>query len=350
MAVSIEKYDSKKIELFLKKSKYGLIHYCPKYLSFFKNISPKSKVFYLIKQEKNGEIQAILPIAVINIVGLGSIINSFPFFGSHGGTLISNSAENQKNIIKEMLFFLMKTVVTSNTLSITIIENPFNRMDLDTLDLFEFKKADYRNGQFKNLPQGNPEFIKEELMKSFHTKTRNMVRKGNSFSPKIYEAYDQDTINWFQSLHQRSISKLNGKYKSKQVFQELFRIFIPSQSSRLYIAEVDSKPVGGLLLLLYKNTVEYFTPVIEEEYKNTQILSSIIYEAMIQLSIEGYTLWNWGGTWESQEGVYRFKDRFGSYTKPYNYFTRIIDSNLKTIEHSELLEKFEFFYVYNFNV
>ena len=39
-------------------------------------------------------------------------------------------------------------------------------------------------------------------------------------------------------------------------------------------------------MLYYNKTVEYFTPVVKVEYKNTQVLSKIIFEAMIEASLK----------------------------------------------------------------
>ena len=69
---------------------------------------------------------------------------------------------------------------------------------------------------------------------------------------------------------------------------------------------------------------------------------------MIILSHEGYEIWNWGGTWESQKGVYRFKERFGSITKTYRYFNREIDNNIRQLSKKNLDNHFKYYYAYKF--
>jgi len=63
------------------------------------------------------------------------------------------------------------------------------------------------------------------------------------------------------------------------------------------------------LLFYYGKTIEYFTPVFRNEYRSYQPMSLLIYQAMVDGAKAGYERWNWGGTWENQEGVYRFKSK-----------------------------------------
>jgi len=54
-------------------------------------------------------------------------------------------------------------------------------------------------------------------------------------------------------------------------------------------------------------------------------------------------------TGESQEGVYRFKDRFGSFTVPYRYFSKIENQAVKELDKVILSTHFNFFYSYKFD-
>ena len=48
-------------------------------------------------------------------------------------------------------------------------------------------------------------------------------------------------------------------------------------------------------------------PVVNSEARSLQPTSAIIYFAMNDTRERGFKLWNWGGTWASQDGVYKFK-------------------------------------------
>jgi hypothetical protein len=293
---------------------------------------------------------AIMPIAKKNVKEKGIIINSLPFYGSHGGVLFLKDTENKAEFQKLIIQELQNDFKNENLLSVTLVENPFHPFDDDIMKALGFEVIDNRLGQFKKIaPDLFSKTLGDDLLMSFHVKTRNVVRKGLSYKPIFSQQNDSETIHWMQSVHQKSMIKLNGKFKTTQVFYTLLKNFPLPKRSRIFLCKLNDKNVAAVLVLLYNKTVEYFTPVIEEEYKHTQLLSSLIHEAMLTLSKEGYELWNWGGTQESQEGLYRFKDRFGSFTVPYRYFSKIENQAIKELNEASLSFYFNFFYSYKFD-
>jgi hypothetical protein len=55
--------------------------------------------------------------------------------------------------------------------------------------------------------------------------------------------------------------------------------------------------------------------------------------------------WNWGGTWLTQDGVYRFKSRWGTESRPYTYFIAIRNAELLRHSQETLQAAFPYFYV-----
>jgi hypothetical protein len=350
MKVYKKSIHSDSVKSFFKECENDLIYYTPKYLIFLKDLMLDVEVYYFCLVNADDKIIALMPLVSKSIKGMGTIINSLPFYGSHGGVIFLNNIENKPQIQKRIIQELLRDVKHENVLSITLIENPFELFDDDIMRTLGFEVIDLRLGQFKRIASCSSSYTpNEDLLMSFHSKTRNVVRKGLSFNPKFSEQSDEETVNWLQSVHEKSILKLNGKFKTNEVLTTLLKNFPSPERSRLFICKINGKNIAGILVLLHGTTVEYFTPVIEEDYKYTQLLSSLIYEAMKTLSGEGFELWNWGGTWESQEGVYRFKDRFGSHTKPYRYFLKVKNTAIKEIDKDILSKHFNFFYSYKYD-
>ena len=146
-------------------------------------------------------------------------------------------------------------------------------------------------------------------------------------------------------LHQHSIAGLGGKVKPLSVFE---KVFLYLENARLYVGLVDGRRVCGLLVLTHRHIVEYFTPVVLQSARESQVLSALIFRVMTDLAREGFSLWNWGGTWRSQESVYRFKARWGSYTLDYRYFNRLNNPDLKVLDRSEADRLYPFTYLYRF--
>ena len=116
-----------------------------------------------------------------------------------------------------------------------------------------------------------------------------MIRKSEKFDINIQA--DLNKINEFYDLHK--IDMLNKKgFLNHYIFSNLIKI-IPKDNINLFVAYIDGEFAAGLLLLYFNKTVEYFTPVVKVEYKNTLVLSKIIFEAMIEASSKGFKIWNW---------------------------------------------------------
>jgi lipid II:glycine glycyltransferase (peptidoglycan interpeptide bridge formation enzyme) len=180
----------------------------------------------------------------------------------------------------------------------------------------------------------------------FHVKTRNAIRKGQKLELHISIANTEDDWEWMLSVHQQSISKMGGLAKTPTAFNALKGVFGPE--AQLWVGRHNGKRVTGLVVIYYRDTVEYFTPVVEDSYRDTQALSALIFEVMQRSSHDGCLYWNWGGTWKSQEGVYRFKKRWGAKDHPYRYFNYIVDESVLTHSRTELMSAFPNFYLYKF--
>jgi lipid II:glycine glycyltransferase (peptidoglycan interpeptide bridge formation enzyme) len=106
--------------------------------------------------------------------------------------------------------------------------------------------------------------------------------------------------------------------------------------------------VAALLLFYLNKVVEYFTPVVDVQYRTLQPLSLLIHHAMLDAISRGCRWWNWGGTWAEQEGVYRFKKRWGTNDYPYKYFTSVYDPTVLSLPPRQLLHEYPYFYVFPF--
>ena len=107
-----------------------------------------------------------------------------------------------------------------------------------------------------------------------------------------------------------------------------------------------------MLLFYFKDTVEYFIPAIDIEWKKEQPLSALIHIAMYDAIKEKKIVkWNWGGTWTTQKGVYHFKSRWGAKDLPYFYYSKIFfdEKKISFITPKELLKSYPFFYTIPFS-
>ncbi len=316
---------------FLKRCDNFLMHYSSEYTNFLSSLHSSIEIKILKNYSQEDELQGIFPYAIFKDDDLGTCINSLPFYGSHGGP-ISLKKEVRKNLVEN--FF--KDISELDPTFTTVIENPFFPLDDETFTENGFIVEDDRIGQLTYLPK---------KMEDFHQKTRNAIRKGQKIQLLIDNKIDNDSWAWMQEVHEKSIIKLGGKPKSKKIFESLRNNF--GENVELWTGALGEDLIAGVVIIKYENTIEYFTPVVEEEFRDSQALSALIYNLMENFSMQGFKLWNWGGTWRNQEGVYRFKNRWGAEDMIYRYFNKkkddISSENLEAFK-----EKFPYFYLFKY--
>ena len=89
-------------------------------------------------------------------------------------------------------------------------------------------------------------------------------------------------------------------------------------------------------------------PVTAPGNREHQPTAAIILRAMQDAQSDGRRIWNWGGTWTSQTGVYRFKKKWGATEKRYSYHTYVRDDCVLAQSAEALSAGYPYFFVVPF--
>lgn len=324
-----------------------LIYSSLKFKTFLSKISDNAQPLYLIATEQ-GRIIGALPSFIKIIPSHGAILNSLPFYGSNGGVIVAPEIKNPVPIKRALIHAFNDIAKDYQVRSSTIITNP---LDQD-LELYAtetgYSHLDKRHGQFTMLPKIPEKNFDEALIQILHQKTRNMVRKGQKGGFDIFDTSEQSALDWLYQTHNENITAIGGLAKPQKIFQFIRETFDYGTDYKIYVGKKNDKYAAALLAFYYGNSVEYYTPVIDKEFRNDQVLSAIIFQAMRDAALAGRFYWNWGGTWITQESVYHFKKRWGTVDLPYYYFTKIYDLSLLELNMPEILSHFPYFYAFPF--
>ncbi len=279
-------------------------------------------------------------VAAMPLMGMegrfGTVLNSLPFYGSNGG-LIGDDQAGLDALQTAYLQLLSEQVVAAAT----FIENPLAPGGPQGLP---FDLVDERIGQLTPLPTSNDP---DALMGMFHQKTRNMVRKANKVGVTI--TIENTAMPFLVETHEENMGEIGGAPKSRRFFDLVPHLFREGKDYDIYLARIGSEPVAALLLFYYNRTVEYFTPVVKAQFRDTQALSGVIFRAMRDATQAGFRWWNWGGTWLSQDGVHRFKSRWGTRDIPYHYYTSVRNAALLSASPDDLLATYPSFFTVPFS-
>ena len=342
---TLEAGDEPAYEQFLAESPNASLYASIEFRSFLQAIVP-GVPRYLVAVDRD-RIVGALPLFVHEVSSAGTIFNSLPWYGSHGGCVLASNTDEA--IRRALLAEYCRRITDADVLSSTLILLPSEQPMLSTYrEVLRPAVEDVRIGQVTELPQAGGD-LEQRLHDGFERKTRNLVRKSlrQSFDCEVRD--DDEAWRFLHLTHTENLAAIGGKAKPWAHFTAL-RERLPRAWRRLYVAHHDGRPIAALLLLYYRATVEYITPVVDAAYRSRQALSFLIQRAMIDAAGDGRRFWNWGGTWTSQTTLFHFKQGFGARESNYAYLVNSRDGGrrLQALK-TRLGELFPYYYVYPYD-
>lgn len=321
-------------EAFVAESPQTMIYYSWSYRTFLEELLV-AKAAYLGAVDDLGSLLGVLPLMAKD-GPLGTVYNSLPFFGSYGGVLAASTAATK------LLWAAYDEITTATGVaSTTVVLSPLAIQAIPTKWDFE----DSRIGQFTNLDFGNNE---SQLMERIDSSARRNVRVAERAGFVVSVDNSPAALMQLADIHRENILAIGGRVKPENFFTLIPKHFAANKDYRIYTACKDGVVVAALLLFYSGGIVEYFTPGTRLAYRGEQPSALLIKQSMLDAALAGNTLWNWGGTWETQEGVLKFKRKWGANDRVYRYFTRLNNPLMLTCDSAQLLDDYNFFYTVPF--
>lgn len=328
------------VRKFVDETSDSLLYQSPKFVSFLaKHLSGRELWFIL---RSNDEIACVLPAIAKTSISGRTVYNSLPFFGSNGGVIHDKASKEQ---IVYLVSYFLQWAELEGAVSATIVSNPLDPEAIEALEQLQWDFKKERISQITNIDKIS---TPAELILAFEDPRPRNIRKALREGVTVYKSKSSDSIRFLAETHKTNLEALEGAFKSAVFFQQVFETFGDSEVE-LYIGSIGDDKVAALLVFFHKGIAEYFTPAVVAEFRKTQALSLLIYEAMISSLHTGITKWNWGGTWTTQKGVYDFKRKWGAVDRDYFVFTKVFDRSVLGSSKSALVLEWPDFYVVPFD-
>ena len=333
----------------LLESPHSLVYTSLKYRELLRR-NVDGEDFYLIAKEAD-EVVGALPLFLKKNPKNGNVLNSLPFYGSTGGFVISPRVSDHKAVIRALTGTMDEIARATDAMSATIVTSPLDRLSKDYDEYLQPAFREGRTGQVATLAARDDD-AEDAVMAMAHSKTRNMVRKARSQGVKHHHSLSPETLGFLATTHQENISAVGGIAKSDSFFRSVTEVFEYDTDYRLYYATLDGHLISALLVLYFNQTAEYFTPATVAEYRSLQPNSLLIFQALKDAQRSGLTYWNFGGTWNTQHGLYHFKRRWGAEDMPYHYHVKQYRDmeHLREMTQQDLLAEYPYFYILPFSV
>ena len=284
-------------------------------------------------------LAGVLPFVISPDYGEGRVLNSLPFFGSHGGP-VCRSGLKEMRVLEALTASFDQVARESECRSATLILTPFETRLEDLRQIVKPDEEDFRIGQIALLPQDSERILPDLVEGKRRNNIRNAERKGVT----VRERCDDEALEWLRSMHEAGIGAKGGLTKPHAFFAWAKRSARSGGMCRFLFAERGGRIEAGMLVCCFAGSWGYLVPALDKQVQDGNALSLLVYEGMRRAVKEGALKWNFGGTWETQHGVYRFKKQFGAIEFPYHYFVRVYDRTMLGLSQSRLSKAFPYFY------
>ena len=304
---------------------------------------------------KNGHLRAALPYVVCPNDTYGPVINSLPFFGSMGG-LVADLLEKKapeyptaRVWLQMLIAALIEKAQALRTVALNIICMPGDALESAYRALlqpdFEDRRTTYIFDHRSLCTNKGQAYLDR-----FAGRTRTALRKAMKQPFDVAATSRIEDFDAFYRTHRSNMSAMDGTPKPQRFYDAICaRRHDPRVA--LWVARQKGQFVSGALFFLYRHTVEYYMTALSPAYRSYQPQSLIIYTAMRHFAQNGFTHFNFGGTWPGQEGLQRFKAGWGTVAVPYRYLIKTwpgIESIL-AMTPAAIARQYPFFYVVPFD-
>lgn len=273
---------------------------------------------YLVAVE-GGELRGALP-----LMWAGDVVNSLPYYGSHGGVIgEAHSA---------LLDAWDERATDPGTAAATLVENPFAAR----------LRREPAHGLLDERLNQATALDRPVLERAEPSAGRNVRRAAQA---GVVADVAEDGLPELAALHVEHMARIGGRAKDPTFFEAVPRHFARGREFDVYVARCDGEVAAALLVFWAGATAEYFCPAAAHQHLPRQPLAAILARALDDARARGLTWWNWGGSWASQDGVRRFKAKWGGRAAPYRYFCRVGDRSLLDASPAELQARYGHFFV-----
>ncbi len=331
----LEEVGTEACETFLAGRPGATVYHSVRYARFLETLLG-ARVEYRVAV-RDGAAVGVLPL-MSRDGPFGTVLNSMPFFGSYGGVIAADEAA-----AAALWAAYRRRLAEPGVAAATVIANPF--ADPPGAAAAPWTHRDRRIAQFSPLfPAAD---FPQRLRARIDGTARRNLRKAQEAG--ITVAVENDAVAFLRACHRAGMAAIGGTPKPDAVFALLPQCFRPDRDFRLYVARLDGEPVAALLVLYYGRIAEYFIPATLAEHRALQPMAAILWRALCDAAAEGREVWNWGGTWESQTGVFRFKRKWGAEAAAYEYRITVRKPALLTQTPAALTAAYPYFYVAPFS-
>lgn len=152
----------------------------------------------------------------------------------------------------------------------------------------------------------------EELLKSFHSKTRYNIKIGKKKGVNVLALKSDSEKNKYLKTFLKILQKTSKRGKFKPHVKNHYKDILKLDNTVLYLAEYKKNFIAANIMLYFGKTAIYLHGASDYRYRNIMAPHSLQWQQIIDAKNMNYEKYDFGGISEKRwPGVTRFKMGFG---------------------------------------
>ncbi|MDI3534911.1 MAG: hypothetical protein PWQ82_1276 [Thermosediminibacterales bacterium] len=162
----------------------------------------------------------------------------------------------------------------------------------------------------------------DEMLKSFHSKTRYNIRLAYRRGVKIRKNCAKQDLKVFYDILQETSERDKFLIRSYDYFETLWDKLVENNLARLFMAEYEGRPIAGSLAFIFGDKAWYIYGASSNKHRNVMPNYALQWEMIKWAKAQGCTMYDFRGVSGDLSpdnplyGLYRFKKGFnGEFTE-----------------------------------
>jgi len=305
---------------FVENHPFGWVCHLSGWKKVLENSFPHMKGYYLALIDENGEIQAGLPIYEVRSWLTGNRLVSIPF------ATLSDPLIKNENELKILLNYTKGLALKLNITNIEIksfqTSHFFKNTSLNKICLFK------NHHLFLNKSLN-------ELLKLFHPSCiRRVILKSVKLPLEKKKVKKFEELEEFYNLYVITRKRVGLPPQPYKFFISLLKYLGFNNHVNFFLARLNGKTLGGIMLFSFKNRVSWDAIGIEDYSKKIGITHYLLWKSIEEAYNDKKEIFDFGRTNINNNGLMIFKNRWGTIVSdlPSFYFTNNIYSMMITNE------------------
>lgn len=309
------------------------------YLNMLQEIGVGEFLGLVIKEEETERMLGFIP-GFVKTSTLGSVYSSMPFFGPNASLIYDRQLANAESLHQYAFNEVSAEMKARDVISYSLY-TPFHD-DLSKAFYDEFFKEDLVVEKFTS-------FIELSHL-NLSTSLQYDIRKALKSGVVLRNANSSDVQAVFE-IYMKNCEDYGIPPKPYECVEKLISNGSENGFTESYVAELEGKIIGGLIMVYAASTASYYLPCSIHEYRSMQPTTLLIKHAMDRSIERGIKFWNWEASPSKDSGVFKFKQKWGSEEGQYKIFIspQRDKAYFKNLGSTEISTNFPFFFVYPFN-